>query len=82
VRTEQEAATDTPPKDDGDVHIEAPGAEWTDDKYIHTMLCGAQVVIWDDGHTEPPGFNFYMLRDGAKATCLACRAADTKGVTR
>lgn len=39
---------------------------------VWTMLCGAQVVVFDDGETAPKGFDFYTENAGHKATCAAC----------
>ncbi len=46
-----------------------------DGKYVHSMLCGAQCVIWEDGTTEPPGFDFYLFEHGARASCEGCKKA-------
>jgi hypothetical protein len=53
------------------VHIEDE-AENAPEALVHAMLCGEQVVIFDDGRTAPEGFDFYGEGAGHKATCKRC----------
>lgn len=77
MRTEADLVEEQATAEPGDVHVHTEdGGKWAEGGYVHTMLCGAQCVIWDDDVViEPKGFDFYLFEHGANASCKACLAA-------
>lgn len=56
------------------VHIEESSSlHNSDDKFVHTMLCGEQCIIWENGNIEPKGFDFCLFKDAHLANCMNCR---------
>jgi hypothetical protein len=54
-------------------HIEAKCA---DDLSWVVMKCGLLVFVSDDAETIPPDADWYLARDGWKANCRDCHAAN------
>ena len=67
-------------------HIETPAStalEWEseDEETTVTMMCGATALVYQDGGSDPPSFDFYMWKSGPdnmahwQATCPSCLSA-------
>lgn len=67
----------------GVIHIERNHYEVSDSAASMTeAFCGEKAILFPNGDTDPPGFDFVFPSAASKATCRPCKKAMAGGVTR